>query len=781
MDDLRHGGPEARDRIDSLQLLSLGGAPDPVADRVRAEQFAAVARMTPFMVMCTLLYVSGLGTVLWRAGHADWIWHWSVAQLVALAASVAVVVRVQRAGAQTVAASRLRAMALCAGIHALLFNAAMLYAAPSLDPGIRAFVVAAQLAMTGAGAFFFASAPLAGLVHVGIYALGLVLLNLGSPYSPMLVGLLQMGFATTLAQGILLHAQMVARQVRSRAALADRGEVIAMLLNEYERHASDWLWESDAQHRLVRASQRLSDVLGQPLGHVVGQPLEALAVCDPKGFEPIGQAMRERKPFRAVQFRVETANGEKWLSLSGTPRCLGDTFLGYRGVGSDVTETRRTHDQIARMATSDGLTGLANRSTLRAVMEADLEGATRAGQRCALMMVDLDRFKAVNDTLGHPVGDELLREVAQRLRREVDPHGTPARLGGDEFAVMLPSHAQDMAVPIAERIIAAVSAPYQIKGMAIRVGASVGIAYGPTDAATVDDLLRAADLALYRAKADGRGVARVYAPQLRADAEERSLMEAGLRVALREGQFHLVFQPIVELASNRVRGFEALLRWTHPTLGPIPPLKFIPVAEEVGLIDPIGEWVIREACHWVARWPEEISVAINLSPRQLANPALPAVVLQALAANGVAPDRVELEITENVFLNEAASTRMALAQLRAIGVRIGLDDFGTGYSSLGYLRHAQFNTIKIDRSFVRDAVDSDGHSAEIVRHIVSLASSLGMETVAEGAETSEELEAMRALGCHQVQGFFTGRPMPPEDATALVLPPPLPRRAARAA
>jgi diguanylate cyclase (GGDEF)-like protein len=485
MDDLRHGGPEARDRINWLQLLSLARAPDAVADRVRAEQFAAVARMTPFMIACTLLYVSGLGTVLWRAGQADWVWLWAMAQLAALAISIAVVLRVRRTGAATVAAARLRAMAVGAGVQALLINGAILHAAPDLDAGTRAFVVAAQLALTGAGAFFFASAPLAGLVHVGVYAVGLMGMNLGGTHPPALVVLLQLAFAATLARGILLHAHMLARQVRSRAALEDRGEVIAMLLNEYERHASDWLWESDAEHRLVRASQRLSDVMGRPLGEFLGQRIDAMARLDPEAVEPIQQAMAERRPFRAVHVRVLTDEGEKWLSLSGTPRSVGEAFLGYRGVGSDVTETRRSHDQIARMATLDGLTGLANRATLRGVIQAGLDAASRGRRRCALLLIDLDRFKAVNDTLGHPVGDELLREVAQRLRAEVGRQGEPARLGGDEFAVAMPPDGVEAAVAVAERIIAAVSAPYQIKGTAIRIGASVGIAYGPTDAATV--------------------------------------------------------------------------------------------------------------------------------------------------------------------------------------------------------------------------------------------------------------------------------------------------------
>lgn len=781
MEDLRSGGPEARDRIDFRQLLSLGRADHPVADRVRAEQFAGIARMTPFMLACTLLFLSGLGTLLWWAGQQHWVWWWTAAQLAALAVNLFVVWRATRSGCPGAGAGLcMRATAAAAGLQALLFNIAMAVAAPQLDPATRSFVMASHLALSGAGAFCFAAAPLAGLVHVAVYCVGLLMLNASSPYPPFLVNALGLAYMAVLARGIVLHALTVARQVRARAALEDRGEVIAMLLNEYERHASDWLWESDPDHRLIRASQRLSDVLGLPLDRLLGLPIVRSAGS--AGLDDVATAMRERRPFRSVQVRVDTPQGEKWLSLSGTPRFApSGQFLGYRGVGSDITDARQSHEQITRMATCDGLTGLANRATLRGSIQAALREADRSRRKCALMLIDLDRFKAVNDTLGHPVGDELLREVARRLQREVGGAGEPARLGGDEFAAVLPPAAASDATTLAERIIAALSAPYQVRGHQLSVGASVGIAFGPSDAATVDDLLRAADLALYRAKADGRGVARIYAPQLRADAEERSLIESGLRAALRDGGFHLVFQPIIDLAQEEIRGFEALLRWTHPTLGPVPPLKFLPVAEEAGLIDAIGEWVIIQACHWVARWPEEVGVAVNLSPRQLANPDLPGIVLRALAEHGVAPDRLELEITENVFLNETAATRVALAQLRAIGVRIGLDDFGTGYSSLGYLRHAMFNTIKIDRSFVRDSVEADSHSAEIVRHIVSLAASLGMETVAEGAETGEELEAVRKLGCRRVQGFYTGRPMAPDEATALVLAETGPVRQARAA
>jgi diguanylate cyclase (GGDEF)-like protein len=375
--------------------------------------------------------------------------------------------------------------------------------------------------------------------------------------------------------------------------------------------------------------------------------------------------------------------------------------------------------------------------------------------------MDLDRFKAVNDTLGHQAGDALLKQVAQRLQRGVGDRGLVGRMGGDEFKLLLPGIAgrQSLAV-LADELIAALSQPYAILGTSVTIGCSVGIAVAPDDGTDRDTLIRNADLALYAAKAAGRGVHRFYSADMLAGARDRQQMERDLRAALPAGEFHLCYQPVVRTVDAAVIGYEALIRWHHPVRGLVSPAEFIPVAEECGLIGAIGEWVLRTACDEAARWPRDVRVAVNVSPVQFANPQLPGIVASALARAGLAPERLELEITEGVFLKGSDSSDRMFAALKGLGVRLALDDFGTGYSSLGYLRTAPFDKIKIDQSFVRGAAQPGNRNAAIIRAIVMLAETLGMETTAEGVEVQDEIELVRSLGCSHIQGYVYGRPAP---------------------
>jgi len=363
----------------------------------------------------------------------------------------------------------------------------------------------------------------------------------------------------------------------------------------------------------------------------------------------------------------------------------------------------------------------------------------------------------------------LLKLVAQRLLRAIGDAGLVGRLGGDEFQVVLPGENDREALGrLAKAVIASLSHPYAIGGAQISIGCSIGIAVAPEHGEVSETLVRNADLALYAAKADGRGVHRFYQEEMLVGAQSRKMLEDDLRKALGDGQFHLAYQPVVSTIGAEVVGFEALIRWNHPTRGAVPPSEFIPVAEECGLIEAIGEWVLRTACAEAARWPDQIRVGVNVSTIQFANPAFPRLVTNALAASGLAAHRLELEITESVFLDEDASSDQMFAKLKAIGVRLALDDFGTGYSSLGYLRKAPFDKIKIDQSFVRGAAVAGNRNAAIIKAIVTLAETLGMETTAEGVEVQDEIALIRDLGCSHIQGYVYGRPMPAADAAALV-------------
>ncbi|MGI4949152.1 MAG: putative bifunctional diguanylate cyclase/phosphodiesterase, partial [Janthinobacterium lividum] len=413
--------------------------------------------------------------------------------------------------------------------------------------------------------------------------------------------------------------------------------------------------------------------------------------------------------------------------------------------------------RISHLAFHDSLTGLPNRAYFRQALEQAL-GRGGAGRPVAVLCLDLDDFKGVNDTLGHPVGDALLRGIGGILG-ELAPDCLVSRLGGDEYAIILTGGFDpDRPRALAQAIIDRIALPMQADGHQIATGFSIGIAIGPDDGRDPDQLLKNADLALYRAKHDGRGVFRFFEASLDAAARRRRQLELDLRAALRTGQFRLNFQPIFDLKADRIGGFEALLRWNHPTRGEVGPAEFIPVAEETGLIAAIGEWVMQEACRHAATWPDHIRVAVNVSPLQFRNPGFLAVILQALATSDLAPDRLEVEITESVFLDGEASVIKLLHGLRSMGIRIALDDFGTGYSSLSYLRSFPFDKIKIDRSFVNtDAADASG--AAIIRAIVDLADALNMETTAEGVEDADQLARLRGQGCSSIQGYFFSRPV----------------------
>ncbi len=416
-------------------------------------------------------------------------------------------------------------------------------------------------------------------------------------------------------------------------------------------------------------------------------------------------------------------------------------------------ETRITH-----MAFHDSLTGLPNRAALRQALEQAVARAARAGGTAAVLCLDLDGFKTVNDTLGHPAGDTLLKLIGAALV-ELAPDGVVARLGGDEFAIVLagPPNA-DRPRALAQAVLDRVRDPLRIDGQLVATGVSIGIAVGPADGQDADQLLKNADLALYRAKGDGRGAFSFFEPALDAAARARRELELDLRCAIATGQFVLHYQPIVDLGTDRIGGFEALLRWNHPTRGMVSPIDFIPVAEETGLIVAIGEWVMHEACRFAADWPDHIRVAVNVSPLQFRHPGFARVIAQALARSGLAPGRLEMEITESVFLEGEGPVVTLLHSLRALGIRVALDDFGTGYSSLSYLRSFPFDKIKIDRSFVIN-VANDPSAAAIVRAIVDLAGALHMDTTAEGVEDVDQLARLRQQGCGSIQGYLFSRPV----------------------
>lgn len=559
-------------------------------------------------------------------------------------------------------------------------------------------------------------------------------------------------------------------------SIAEKEEVVSLLLREFEENEADWLWEIDTQRRIRSVSPRFAFALKSSDTEIDGKPLlECIAGPGwksgtfPSSLHELAERLRNRENFSNLMVEVSIKGEQRWWELSGTPmRDERGKFIGFRGVGSDVTEQRQSSEKIAYLARYDTLTSLPNRLMLTEALGDALDYAQQWRTRCALLMVDLDRFKAVNDSLGHITGDKLLAQVSARLQTLMSDNAMVGRLGGDEFAIVI-RDASDLEFmrSLAGRVIQALSEPYEVDTHTLYVGASVGSAIGPRDGKTVEELMRNADLALYRAKDSGGGEHYRFEPVLHASAEERRQLEVSLRKALGLDEFVLHYQPVVDARSESVVSFEALVRWNSSDHGFVSPGKFIPLAEDTRLIVPIGKWVLRQACFEARNWPDHVKVNVNVSPEQLLEPDFHQEVVDALAASGLRPERLEIEVTESIFLRDASVARNALEQAMALGCSIALDDFGTGYSSLGYLRKLRFSTIKVDRSFVQGAAQGSNESLAIINAVVAMAKSLDMTTTAEGVEDAEEAELIRNLGCDKIQGFYFGRPMSSEEAQRL--------------
>ena len=559
---------------------------------------------------------------------------------------------------------------------------------------------------------------------------------------------------------------------------ASGGETVrplrAQVLDEFERAGSVWVWATDAEGRLIYLTGKACEALRTDEGEeLLGQPLDQLFEVDPDNpqgsagrslrFQLKAHATVREQVVRFTRGRAGDGPRQTWWSLTGHPvRDSEGNFTGYRGSAKDVTAEYERQIADSRLAEFDSLTGLANRHAINRHLDAAMAAHAANPRPCALLMLDLDRFKYVNDTLGHQAGDQLLLQVAERLTAIVGQRGKVARLGGDEFQiVLLGEDDRGKLGELAEKIIQILSQPYPLdEGKRAVIGGSVGVAVFPFDGDDRERLNRSADLALYAAKNGGRGQYRFYSSDLKNEEEVRQQLLDELREALAAGELSMHYQPVVTVDTGAVVCLEALMRWDHPEKGLISPAVFIPVAEETDLIIPLGEWALRQACEAATRWPETVTVAVNVSANQFINPGFPEVVANALAASGLAPERLELELTESVFVGDSEATERTFAVLKGLGVRLALDDFGTGYSSLSYLRSAPFDKIKVDRSFVDSCTQTDRNSAKIIAAIIGLANALGMDTTVEGVEAFDQLEIVRRNGARLIQGFLFARPMP---------------------
>lgn len=585
--------------------------------------------------------------------------------------------------------------------------------------------------------------------------------------SPAIAGGWYLGIAVTVIVPLLISIKMISDRLRAQLldALISARDItqLAARFTTALNNMPHGLVMFDSEQRLLVANDRFVELLGLPHKlELAGKPVGELfaqggSLFKGRSTEKLVSAMERRLLSSQGELTVEIRSN-RWLSFTTRPMENGGSVM----IVEDVTERHSAQQRIDRMARFDMLTGLPNRNHLHEQLERLVPKADDE-HLMAILFVDLDEFKQVNDTLGHPAGDQLLCIVANRLRKVAADKQLIARFGGDEFVVIQSidaAQSHEMVKELAERIMTSLSQPYQVDGHDVIIGASVGIAFAPRDGADPDLLLKNADMALYHAKASGKGVIRFFDSSMDADAHARRVMELDVRQALAERQFELYYQPLLDLKSMKVRTCEALLRWKHPARGMVPPSEFIPVAEDIGIIREIGQWVVEEACRECASWPAGIRVAVNLSPVQFRDPNLPEMVLAATKAAGLDPARLEVEITESVLLKDTPTVREMLERLVAGGVRLSLDDFGTGYSGLSYLQTFPLNKVKIDRSFVAELHSGD-KSLTLLRGMARLSAALGLDVVVEGIETPEQLDIVASEGTvSEAQGYVFSIPLP---------------------
>ncbi len=760
-----------------LSIKTVLGLADPDRGdwgRLRADQLGSVSRMSIARIAAIMLAAGLLIQLYWGHVNAVALGGWAVALCLVQGSSYRFDASHTQADTRQATRDDLRNSALIAALNAVIWIVPLALFAP-FGGDMRHVALWSIIALLMAGSALVMSSLPASAIAFIIITGSASAVSFAIAGHWLMVGICLL-FTIMLVVATIENGRMFLSSQLALAGYAEKSEVVSLLLREFEENEADWLWQIDSARRIRSASPRFAFALGCEPEELEGKSfIEMIAGASwetglfPSSLHDLAEKLKRRESFSNLMVRVTIKGEERWWELSASPRMSDNgTFEGFRGVGSDVTQQRESSEKIAFLARYDTLTGLPNRLMLTETLKEAMVAAEQWRSRCAFLMIDLDRFKAVNDTLGHLVGDQLLAMVSQRLKSLMSANELCGRLGGDEFAIVIRDASQlDRVHVFAERVIDALSQPYEIDHHSLFIGASIGSAIGPRDGRTVETLMRNADLALYRSKDEGGGQHFSYEAKLHAHAEERRQLESALRNALDRNEMSLNYQPVVDAHSEQIVSFEALLRWNSKEHGFVSPAKFIPLSEDTRLIIPIGEWVLREACLEAANWPSNVKIAVNVSGEQLLDPGFSATVVSALSASGLNARRLEIEVTESIFLRDGTTAQATLDQIMALGCSVALDDFGTGYSSLGYLRKTRFSTIKVDRSFVQGAANDTPESLAIIRAVVAMADSLGMATTAEGVETHDEAELIRRLGCTKIQGYYFGRPMAAADARQL--------------
>ena len=747
------------------------------AQELRAERMRIVRSQALFCHGASLAHAALLAFVFWDRGIDGFLAVW----MLALAAPILLVAPHLGASANPPSGSQrsVQRLARQAVAFAMLWGTGILVMRTVATVHDIAVLVTAIVGMMAAGTTALYSVPRAAIawtLTLVTYAVVLFALFGAAGVVPILFCCV---LVPVIVRNIGLQAAALTREVAVQRKLESEREITNDLLRHYENDAAERRWETDRDGLLIRAPQSLCDALGYDLLRprrfidVLGDCVAADAY---DALSTLAERLTSQQAFNdlTLSIRSERDGSLLYICLRGRPTTdTHGVFAGYLGFAADQTVERTAADRATFLATHDALTNLANRVAL----SERLDAWTRAERPFALIAFDLDRFKLVNDTLGHPAGDQLLVEVARRLTEIAAPHDAfVCRAAGDEFFVLLPGEAGSVgrgalarqASRLASLMVEHLGQPYALRAGPAAVGSSAGTALFPFDATLPADLLSRADLALYAAKAGGRGIHRAWEPQMEVEASRKRCMESDLRNALEQGEMSLMFQPIHDMSKNGVVGMEALLRWSHPERGNVTPGEFLPTAEATGLIVPIGEWVLREACREAASWSEAMTVSVNVSAAQLASEGFVATVMAAVASAGLRPARLELDVTERALVDDSERTLGVIQHLRSFGIRVALDDFGTCYATMGAMHDALFDKIKIDGMFVGDLDDrAEGRGSALIAAILGLASEFQIPTTAECVETREQAQALARLGCATGQGYHFAHPMTPGEAAAL--------------
>jgi diguanylate cyclase (GGDEF)-like protein len=741
-----------------------------LAASFRARQMQAMLRLTPAAMLVNVANALIVGLVLWGQAAGAFVLSWVAAVALLSALGLRGWMHAQTRPARPTASRRALYHAMAhAGLLSTVWAALPLGVYGVLGVDEQFFVGVVLTGMICAGGFALASLPAVATTWVLVLGAGasVSLWQVDSSVAHGL-GVLLLVYSLIVVYSAWTTAKTFGARLVAEARADRQHEVIGLLLRDFEDHASDVLWELDAAGRLQHVSPRLAAELRAPAAWLQGLPaLRLLRRAVPQDADALAawRALLRRLDatvaFREQVIALQRGDQPSWWSLSARPLLDGaGRVTGWRGVAADITDRQQAHQRLSWMAHNDALTGLVNRRHFRELLASALAPAPSYAHAPALpvaaVLFDLDGFKQVNDTLGHAAGDALLRLFGERLRAVVRSGDTVARLGGDEFALMLRGVDSERLQTLLERLFAALAQPGDLGGKTVVLRACAGVALAPKDGRDVDTLLGHADIALYAAKRLGGNRWCLFEPRMHECRRRHAQLAQDLRGALERSELRLEYQPQINTADGRLRGVEALLRWTHPEHGAVSPAEFVPIAEAAGLMPRLGRWVLEQACRQAWQWPGSLALSVNVSARQLGDPQFLDYVQAAVA--GLDERRIELEVTESALMDDPDAAVQTLNRLREQGLLLALDDFGTGYSALGYLRRFRFDTLKIDRSFVLD-LEADGEALVIVDTILAMAQALGMSAVAEGVETAEQARMLRERGCTALQGFLFSRPL----------------------